>query len=291
MKKSETKLRVACEISSDRVVAAQAGEGLGSIRGCTIRALAPGVLTPTLTATNVGDRDALVTAVSDVLDGVGTKERDIIAVIPDAACRIALLDFDSLPDKSQDADAVVRFRLKKSLPFDVERARLSYDVRANNGNVQVVAVVAVPSIVEEYESVLRSAGFSPGVVIPSTLAALQIVHGSRPTLVLKIASNSVSLAILYEDALRLFRTLEGEPANPAQLAEDIYPSFVFFEDTYGAKIESLIIDGPGTKELAPAMEESTGIRVHELVDASMAGGTVPGTQRPYVGGILGALIS
>ena len=39
----------------------------------------------------------------------------MIAVLPDAAVRVALLDFDSLPGKREEAEGVVRFRLKKSL--------------------------------------------------------------------------------------------------------------------------------------------------------------------------------
>ena len=38
-----------------------------------------------------------------------------------------LLDFDTLPDKREDAEAVVRFRLKKSLPFDVDQSAVSFD--------------------------------------------------------------------------------------------------------------------------------------------------------------------
>lgn len=291
-KKSESKLRVACEISGERVIAARTFEASDSIENCAIRSLSPGTVTPGLTCANVTDREALSGAVSDVLNTIGSRERDIIAVLPDAACRIALLDFDTLPEKPQEVDAVIRFRLKKSLPFDVERSRLSYDVRKNDGSVHVVAVVALPTVVEEYESVLRAAGFNPGVVVPSSIGALGLVDGGRPTLVIKIAGHTVSLAIVHNNDLLLFRTLESSVADAGQLTEDIYPSLVFFQDTYGAQIERVFIDGVGSvKNLAPAMEESTGIRVKELVDSNVAGGTISGAERPFVGGIVGALIS
>jgi type IV pilus assembly protein PilM len=275
------------------VIAARVSEARDTLESCSIRTLAPGALTPGLTNTNVVDRDALAGAVSDALSAMGVSHhRDIITVIPDAACRIALLDFETLPEKPQDADAVVRFRLKKSLPFDVDRARVSYDVQRLDGTVHVVAVVALPTVLDEYESVLRTAGFSPGVVLPSSLGALGLVDGSRPTLLLKIAAKSVSLAIVHNNALLLFRTLETDALDSAQLAEDIYPSLVFFQDTYGTKIERVLVDGAASfKELAPAIENSTGIRVQELVDASVAGTALTGAQRPFVGGILGALIS
>ena len=62
---------------------------------------------------------------------VAGRSRDITLVIPDASTRILLLDFDTLPEKPQDADAVVRFRLKKSLPFDVDQSSVSFDRQAS----------------------------------------------------------------------------------------------------------------------------------------------------------------
>lgn len=287
------KLKIACEISADRVVAARATEVGDSIETCSTRNLTPGSVTPGLTNANISNRSAVAGAVADVLSAVGGRQRDIIVVIPDAACRIALLDFDELPEKAQEADAVVRFRLKKSLPFDVERARLSFDVKRAGTITRVVAVVAVPSVIEEYESLVREAGYSAGMVIPSTLAALSAVDTSSPVLVAKLASDAVSLAIAHQDELLLFRTIElaGATVDGDQLAEDAYPSLVFFQDTYGLKVQRFLVGGtPELDQIGPAVEKHTGIRVQELVGSTMAG-PAAASQRPFMGGIVGALIS
>ncbi len=52
-------------------------------------------------------------------------------VVPDAAVRVLLLDFDQLPSKIAEALPVVRFRLKKLLPFDADTAAVSYQVMAS----------------------------------------------------------------------------------------------------------------------------------------------------------------
>src|SRR5512133_1606479 len=243
--KDTKKLKIACEISADRVVAARASDVGDSIEACSARNLPARSVTPGLTNANIADRSAVTGAVTDVLSAVGGRQRDIIVVIPDAACRIALLDFDDFPEKPQEADSVVRFRLKKSLPFEVDRARVSFDVRRSGSTIRVVAVVALPSIIEEYESVIRDAGFSPGVVVPSTLAALSAVDTSSPVLVAKIASDSVSLAVTHENDVLLFRTIElaGGTVDGEQLAEDAYPSLVFFHDTYGLKVQRVLVGG------------------------------------------------
>ena len=93
-----------------------------------------------------------------------------------------LLDFETFPPKPDEAEAVVRFRLKKSLPFDPDEARVSYHAQTTGKGVQVVAAVVLKNVLEEYESAFRDAGYIPGVVMPSMLAAIGAADAERPTL-------------------------------------------------------------------------------------------------------------
>ena len=96
----------------------------------------------------------------------------MIAIVPDAAVRVMLVEFDTLPSDHEEALGVVRFRLKKSLPFDVDKAKVSYHAQKVKDEVKVVAAVAMAGVLEDYENAFREAGFNPGVVLPSTLAAI-----------------------------------------------------------------------------------------------------------------------
>ncbi len=49
-------------------------------------------------------------------------------VLPDSVVRVFVLDFDSLPSKAAEVFPVLRFRLRKMVPFDVEHAGVSYQV-------------------------------------------------------------------------------------------------------------------------------------------------------------------
>lgn len=285
-------LRVACEFSAERVLVARAADSGELIEACAMQSLAGGSIVPSLTAANVGNAAGVRDALRNALATAGSRSRDVIVVIPDAACRVALLDFDTLPNKAHEAEGVVRFRLKKSLPFDVDRARVSYQVQRENGKLSVIAAVALTSVVEEYESLLRDAGYNPGMVLPSMLAALGQVDASRPTLVIKVDARSISLAIVDRDQLLLTRTLEnsaGSKVDGEQLAEDAYPSLVFFQDTYGMKIDTVLVGGLASLDkLSFALQ---GMRVQELVSASRLPAAAPGGSRPFLGGVVGALVS
>src|SRR5579864_8153459 len=119
--------RIACEVSAGRIVAARAADHGNNLEAATVAALPPGLVTPGLQQANVADSATLVPALRDSLTAVAGRSRDVCLIIPDASARVMLLDFDTIPEKPADADAVVRFRLKKSLPFDVEQASVSFD--------------------------------------------------------------------------------------------------------------------------------------------------------------------
>lgn len=290
------KVRLACEIAADRVVAARASQTGDMVEACTARALPSGSVAPNLTTANITDAQAVRSAVTEALAGVGQRGRDVVAIVPDAACRVALLDFDALPDKPQDAESVVRFRLDKALPFEVEKARVSYHVQRTNGTLNVVAAVGLTSVLDEYEAPLREAGYSPGVVVPSILAALGQVDGSQPTLVIKVDATTTGVAIVNHEHLLLVRTIEnpaGAQVTGEQIAEDVYPSLVFFQDTYGTKLERVLVGGLASLDaLGAALQEHTGVRVQELVSTSrLAAGALANAPRATLGGVIGALVS
>jgi len=294
--KSGSRPKLACEISADRVLAGRVAENGEILAMCAAQELSPGSVVPDLIENNLRQLDSVALTIRDTLDSLGGRNRDVIAVLPDASVRVALLDFDSLPAKHDEAEGVVRFRLKKSLPFDVDKAKISYHIQPMGESVRVVAAVALSSVVEDYENAFHEAGYSPGVVLPSMLAALGAADSRRPTLVVKVDARTTSIAILENGQLLLFRTLEntrGVTITGEQLAEEVYPSIVFFQDTYNLNIERIYVAGLAESGGAgPALRAQTGAEVEELVNTSQlgtsSGGAVP---RWRMAGVVGALIS
>jgi type IV pilus assembly protein PilM len=206
------------------------------------------------------------------------------------------VEFDTLPSDKEEALGVVRFRLKKSLPFDLEKAKVSYHAQKVNDEVRVVAAVALGSVIEDYEAAFREIGFNPGVVLPSTLAAIGAADGKKPTMIIKVDAHTTSIAILNQDQLQLFRTLEngrGVTITGEQLAEEVYPSVVFFQDTYHLNIEQIYVAGlPESGGATPALKAQTGADVQELVSSAQLGTTASGSvPRWRMAGVVGALMS
>jgi hypothetical protein len=82
-------------------------------------------------------------------------------------------------------------------------------------------------------------------------------------------------------------TITGE-----QLAEEVYPSVVFFQDTYNLNIERVYVAGlPETGIAATALKSQSGAAVEELVTTSQIGSTTGTVPRWRMAGVVGALIS
>ena len=292
---SGSKPKLACEVAADRVLAGRVSDSGDVVAECASHELAPGSVVPDLIETNLRQRSAVYKTIADTLSRVGGRSRDVIAVLPDAAIRVVLLDFDALPTNHEEAEGVVRFRLKKSLPFDVDKAKVSYHAQLSGGNVRVIAAVALSSVIEDYEAAFREAGYSPGVVMPSMLAALGAAASTGPTLVIKLDARTTSIAILDKQQLLLFRTLEntrGVTITGEQLAEEVYPSVVFFQDTYHLNIDKIFVAGlPESGGAAPALRAQTGAEVKELVGSSQLGRSIGPIPKWRMAGVVGALLS
>ena len=221
---SGTRPRVACDISTQGVVAARS-DATGSPLAAVARVeLGDGALVPSLKPGNVVDRVAVAAAVRKTLEAVGMKsgsrDADISLVIPDAAVRVLLLDFDSLTTKLSEALPIVRFRLKKMLPFEADDAMVTFQVMSTSKTIVRVLAVAIPlDVLSEYETAAREAGYEPGAVIPSTLAALAAVDDEAPALLINANRLGVTAAIVRSGILMLHRSVDlqvqptGTPAN------------------------------------------------------------------------------
>ena len=106
---------------------------LPSAGAAPVYAFAPlpaGALVPGIAEANIKAPDAVAEALRAALDQIEPKKHSVSLILPDTTARVFVLDFDSLPAKLEEAIPVLRFRLRKMVPFDVEHAAVSYQILA-----------------------------------------------------------------------------------------------------------------------------------------------------------------
>src|ERR1700692_2798948 len=219
-----TRPRLAVEVRAEGVVAARADDAAALLTAVARADLAVGALAPGLKVGNIVNRTAVTASLRSVLDAVAgsgrERLRDVTVVVPDSAVRVLFVDFDQLPSKAAEALPVVRFRLKKLLPFDADEAMVSYQVMTTGkDSVKLLAVAMPKDVLEEYESAVLAAGYLPGAVLPSTLAALAGVdEAEAPVLVVNAGLGTVTTAIVQAGMLMLHRSVDMSVGGSAPLA-------------------------------------------------------------------------
>jgi type IV pilus assembly protein PilM len=242
--------KLACEIRAEGVIAARGSSHRHHGETVTAFAALPeGALTPGLKVPNVANAGAVTAAVESALGEVNAKTKELTLVVPDAAARVLLLDFDTLPAKRSETLPVVRFRLRKMVPFEVESASVSYQVMAERaGQLSVLVTVMPGDVLAEYEKVIRDAGYTPGVVLPSTLAIAAGIENSDAALMVNQAGSSVTTAVTQGDEMLLHRLMElpaDERIRDQEMAQAVITALAWYEDTLRATPAALYYAGPG----------------------------------------------
>ena len=255
---------MAFEISEAGIAAAR----IGARAELEFQALKSGTLSVSPLKENVIDPDEFTAAVRRLAGTqTGRKRKDVTLILPDFSVRMAVLDFDNFPSDAKEQSALVRFRLKRAVPFDVESAALSYWPQAAvNKRVEVVVVVAPLEIVARYESPFRAAGMVPGLVTTSAIAALELTPDVGLNVLAKITGNVLTLVVRQKGTVKLIRCLEMPSADLEDIAAVLLPTFVYVEDNLGGRAERLILCGLGarTGEAQQRFQEELGVEVEPL---------------------------
>jgi type IV pilus assembly protein PilM len=250
--------------------------------------LEPGVLSVSPLRDNVLLPEQLAAAVRSLAPSNGSRRRrDVALILPDYCARVAVLDFDNFPSDTKEQLSLVRFRMKKSVPFDVDSAAVSYWPQpAGAKKYDVVVAVAPHEIVARYEAPFRAAGMQPGLVTTSSLAALNLVDGGALTVLAKLTGRVLTVVVMERARVKLVRCLELAAPLPSEVAADLYPTFVYVEDNLGAKAERLLLCGFGEQTEAARQQFARELEIEVEPLRSTLG--VPGDSNA---GLLGYLWS
>jgi type IV pilus assembly protein PilM len=275
---------MAFEITEAGIAAAR----IGSRTELDFVALKAGTLTVSPLKENVVDAEEFARAVSAVSGTqAARKKKDVALILPDFSARISVLDFDHFPSDPKDQASLIRFRLKRSVPFDVESAAMSYWAQtAGHKKIDVVVVMAPLEIVSRYEAPFRAAGMNPGLVTTSSIAALELAPEEGLSMIAKMTGHVLTVLVREKGALRLVRCLELPTVELEDISSVLVPTFVYMEDNLGGRAGKLLLCGFGA--LAEEAQRRFGQELEVEVDLLRSPLGTPGENNA---GLLGYLRS
>jgi type IV pilus assembly protein PilM len=246
---------VAVELGSRRVSAASLDVrgGRPVIAAHAAQDLPDGALVPSLTAENIHDRKTVVDALGRVFERIGGHPRRIGLIVPDLIAKVSIVRFEKVPQRAQDLEQLVRWQVKKTAPFPIEEAQVTFSpgMSAADGHDFIVSL-ARRSIVESYEQTCADAGAQAGIVDIATFNVINAVLAASTWtaadwLLVHVAADYASIAIVRGEHLLFFRNRASE--TEGTLADLVHQTAMYYEDRLkGAGFARVVLAGVGARE-------------------------------------------
>lgn len=245
-----TRPTVAIGVTSRRVtVAAVAGSGRSAMvtHAATV-SLPDGLVAPALAGTNIASRADLAAALRTALDQAGLRSaRRAALIVPDSIARVSLVELEQLPSRTTELDRILRWQLRKSLPFPVGEARLSHFVaHTSPGRTTLAVVLARADVLAEYEAAADAIGVHAGIVDLASLNVANAVLTAGPaagdSLLVSLAPDATTLLLLRGNDLMFYRHRAG--ASEESVGALVHQTAMFHVDRLGgAKFDRVLVAG------------------------------------------------
>jgi hypothetical protein len=222
-----------CEFTPKHIIIAGLNSKRNAIRAKLASALPAGTVASSYSEPNIRNAELVRSTVKGLLSEGGFTGSEIAVVVPDDIVRIAFLTVENRSKNSEERETFIRWKLKKTVPFDVDSAQIAYRAFGSprgNSTVEILVALSPRSIVEEFESLFDSLDIHAGMVIPSTLAALNLLNApAGDSLVLKVAPDCVTTTVFKEGRMQFYRRI----ADASSLYDAAYPTVMYYQDKLG----------------------------------------------------------
>jgi type IV pilus assembly protein PilM len=287
---------LALEIGVDRIAAIRWARN-GSAHDIAIEPLPRGAVVPSAVETNLVNADTVRAAISNVCKRLHAKDEDIALLLPDQVIRVFVQHFDEFPRSPQEALPMLRWKLKKSVPFAVDETVLSYMRQAPRGcGVDVLTAFARLRVLREYEELVESAGLRAGVILSSSLAAMALLEEHNTGLLARVSDTVLTTAIVRDSILCGYRSTElpacGNDLTPQMLLEEIFPAIVYYKEIWHENIQLIRLAGLGARlpEFVGPLQSEFQCSVKSLLHSAVSEGRVAEDARPLADSELEGLV-
>jgi type IV pilus assembly protein PilM len=270
------------EFRPGEIVIARFDEGgRGEMDLCLRAPIPPGVVDFSMLRPNLIEPEALAAFIQKLFDEAGVKGGRIGLTLPDMLARISVVELPGAPRSSAEAKELLRFRVKKSLPFDADEARLSYQAMPGDSPSFLTGIMR-EEVPAQYEKLFADLGFHVGVIETSSLSLLKLwepvvaesLSPEQDYFFLNLEETYFTVSLVRNRSrLVLVRTvghrsplldtealdLRERPSYEAEdLLRELLPTFIYYQEKLGGSSLARVYYRslrPDLGELAGVLEE------------------------------------
>jgi type IV pilus assembly protein PilM len=229
---------------------------------------------------NILQWEPVAAALKDIWSRNRNRPPKICLLLQDRAALAFQLNLETPAANERECMDLIRFKLKKNIPFRVEDARISYFLDSgihdfHSSNLWVTVMNS--QVLAQYEELIRTTlGTECGLVDLATFNLMNLAHSDirsqgweqEDHLYVNLNSSYISLAITQKERLVFYRSRELERENGVidEALAEIHPTMLFYVDKLGGRqfARAFIYSLEGPDELSRSLEQAHNVKAVSL---------------------------
>lgn len=259
---------VACEISNQFFALVQfASQRSRLVDKFAVGSLPKGLVVPSLTKPCIESVQDLVEIIKATLAKAAVDANRISLAIPDACVRVTIHPFEALPSKEKEKIELLKWKLKKTVPYDIDDSYLHFvEQQTETGKYYVITVNIHQDVLTQFEEVFELLGIHVGFITPTTFAAYELLARQyssdiqQSVLFMRVSTSNVSSLIIQQGAVVFYRHIDLDFKELPDAEEkdsdliwnqvsdpydEIHPCLMYYQDKLGgASVDKIYLMCP-----------------------------------------------
>ncbi len=198
-----------------------------------------------------------------------TRVHRVSVSLPDSVGRVMLLDLETRFRNRDEGADIIRWKLKKSFPVDINDIHLDYQVlrRRETGETVVLVALIAKDVIQQYEELLQEAGLEPARIGFSSFCLYRLfarrLELAENALFLSYFGRTVGILALREGILDFCRSKEirSTTFDPERVFREITGSLLAYRErnpVHAAFEVFCAATGSSAREFRDLVAEATG---------------------------------
>ena len=233
------------------------GRGRYGVAQAATLELPVSLLTPSFIERNIASPEELRVLLEDVVVSAGlANQKNWSVSLPSNTARTAILTLENGTATKGDADDILDWKAEQSFgvpagELRITRFKISDD---REGRSRYFATAVKLSVIDEYETLFESLGWTAGLILPRALSETRWLlggGGSSDSLLLSSQNDGFTAVLMRGDEPAVVRSVT---CSKQEVEDEIYRLLMFYHDRFsdaqsGGDLNSLLVVG---KDLLPA---------------------------------------
>lgn len=189
---------------------------------------------------NILEPDAFVAGLKSAYNQMLCKTTRVAISLPDAVCRIMLLDLEGRFKSRAEALDLIRWKLKKNIPLDNTDTHLDYQQLAvrENGDLALLVAISSRSVISQYEDMIVQAGLSPAHIDCNTFNICRLFDNrlalQDDCVLLSFYGSTLTIAAFSQGIPEFIRSkdLSGTMATDSRVFMEINSSLLVYKERF-----------------------------------------------------------